>query len=398
MNGHGNVNGMVAPLPVEAKAAGLRYAVDSRPGIVRMRAGKGFRYVGPDGRPITNEATLKRIRALVIPPAWTNVWISTDPQSHLQATGRDARGRKQYRYHARWREVRHQTKFDRMVPFARTLPRIRRRVADDLRRNTLNKRKVVAAVVQLLEKTLVRVGNEEYARTNHSYGLTTLRDGHARVRGAEVRFGFIGKSGKRHDVVLTDARLARIVKRCQDLPGQDLFQYVDADGIPRAITSADVNAYLRDAAGADFTAKDFRTWAGTLLAATCLRGAVCGKSQRETKSTITKAIATVAQHLSNTPAVCRACYVHPIVLEAYATATLAPRLAKRVKALTGLSRDECAVLALLESHKAWPEQLAEAARVARRQRGRRTIRQADGARRSRVRRRSLVRAGSAARV
>jgi DNA topoisomerase-1 len=347
-----------------AKAAGLRYARDTGRGIRRVKSATGFRYVGPSGRRITDELTLKRVRSLVIPPAWTDVWISADPRAHLQATGRDARGRKQYRYHPRWRDVRHQTKYDRMVPFARALPQLRRRLASDLRQSTLTKRKVVAAVVQLLEKTLIRVGNSEYARTNKSFGLTTLRDGHVQVRGAEVRFQFKGKSGIRQAVTCSNARLAKIVKRCQDLPGQDLFQYVDADGHRGKVTSADVNGYLREAAGADFTAKDFRTWAGTLLAAAALRNAAIATSDRKTRSILLRAVEEVAGHLGNTPTVCRACYIHPAVLEAYADGTLAPRLASRRK-IRGLSADECAVLALLEGRRDWRAQLTEAARVRR---------------------------------
>lgn len=346
-----------------AQAAGLRYRTDSGRGIRRVRSGKSFRYLSPSGRPVTHQATLDRIRRLAIPPAWTDVWIACDPAAHLQATGRDARGRKQYRYHARWREVRHQTKYERLVPFARALPRIRRRVAEDLRRPELTRDKVVAAVVQLLEKTLVRIGNAEYARTNKSFGLTTLRDGHVRIRGAELRFEFRGKSGVRHSVMLSDGRLAKIVKRCQDLPGQELFQYVDDGGARRVVTSADVNAYLREAAGASFTAKDFRTWAGTLLTATALSAEVAHDSQRGRKSAIVRAVERVAQHLGNTPSVCKSCYIHPAILEAYATGSLATALTRR-RRVRGLTADECAVLALLESQRDWRAQLMEAARAA----------------------------------
>ena len=351
-----------------AAAAGLRYATDQGPGIRRIRCGAGFRYVDRQGRAITDQATLKRIRALVIPPAWSAVWIATDPHAHLQATGRDVKGRKQYRYHARWREVRHQTKYDRMIPFARALPRIRERVERDLRGSTLSRAKVVAAVVQLLEKTLIRIGNLEYARANGSFGLTTLRDRHVRIRGAQVQFTFVGKSGVKQSVTLNDGMLARVVKRCQELPGQDLFQYLDDKGRRRVLSSADVNAYLREAAGTEFTAKDFRTWAGTLLAAHALAKEGHAANDRQTKSTIVRAITSVAGHLGNTPAVCRACYIHPAIFEAYANRTLASRLVARGRQVRGLSARERAVLNLLESRRSFPEQLAEAARVARAQR------------------------------
>src|SRR5687768_14114198 len=254
-----------------ARAAGLRYTNDNRPGITRARRGSGFRYTGPDGRVIRNKEELRRIGSLVIPPAWTDVWICPDPRGHLQATGRDARGRKQYRYHPKWREVRDDTKYYRMISFAQALPAIRRRTALDLARPQLTREKVLATVVQLLEKTLIRVGNDEYAKQNQSFGLTTMRDGHVDVKGSRVRFSFKGKSGVEHDVDLSDRRLARIVKACRDIPGYDLFQYYDEDGERHAIGSADVNAYLQEATGEDFTSKDFRTWAGTVLAAQLLR-------------------------------------------------------------------------------------------------------------------------------
>jgi DNA topoisomerase-1 len=364
--------------PESAEAAGLRYACDDRPGIRRVRRGGGFGYLSPRGRAITDEATLARIRSLAIPPAWTDVWIASDSHAHLQATGRDARGRKQYRYHPRWREVRHHTKYERMIPFGRALPQIRARVARDLRDAGLSRAKVAAAVVQLLEKTWLRIGNIEYARSNGSYGLTTLRDRHVRIRGAEVRFAFVGKSGIKHAVTLSDAQLARVVKRCQELPGQDLFQYVDDDGRRRVVSSADVNAYLREAAGAEFTAKDFRTWAGTLLAARALAGQDPGPSERTTRNIIAQSIATVATHLGNTPAVCRACYIHPAVLDAFADGTLRTRLDARRRRMRGLTPDERAVLHLLESRRSFPEQLAAAVRLARRARGGRGARRSSG--------------------
>ena len=353
----------VAP-PLSAKVAGLRYSSDSGRGVRRVKTPSGFRYVGPNGRTITNEQTLGRIKQLAIPPAWTDVWIAADPHAHLQATGRDARGRKQYRYHPRWGEVRHQTKYERMVPFARALPHLRRRVAADLRHGSLTKQKVLAAVVQLLEKTFIRVGNTEYARTNKSFGLTTLKDGHVKVRGTELRFEFRGKSGIRQSITFADARLAKIVKRCQELPGQELFQYIDDDGRRRVVTSADVNGYLKEATGADFTAKDFRTWAGTLLAALALRDERLETSARKTKSVILRAVEHVASHLGNTPSVCRTCYIHPYVIEAYSDGTLSSKLATSKRRVRGLSQDESAVLALLQNRKDWRTLLTESARAA----------------------------------
>jgi DNA topoisomerase I len=350
--------------PASARAAGLRYVSDTAKGIRRVRQGTTFRYLSWSGRRITDAATLKRIQGLAIPPAWTDVWITSDPQAHLQATGRDARGRKQYRYHARWREVRHHSKCARMVPFARALPQLRRRMRADLANPALTKSKVLAAVTYLLERTFLRVGNVEYARANGSFGLTTLRDGHVKIKGAELRFMFRGKSGIQHTVSFTDARLARIVQRCQDLPGQRLFQYIDDEGRRRTISSADVNAYLREVTGAAFTAKDFRTWAGTVLATMALRDEPLEVVERRKKSAIKRAVERVAEHLGNTPSVCRASYIHPCVVEAYADGTLHSRLAKPRRPLPGLSADETAVLALLENRRDWRQQLAEAARAA----------------------------------
>jgi len=360
---------VVTAPPISAKRAGLRYKTDQTAGIRRVRAGTGFRYVRPSGKAVTDAAELGRIRSLVIPPAWTDVWISPDPNSHLQATGRDARGRKQYRYHPRWRSVRHETKFDRMVPFGRTLPALRDRIAADLRQPALTKSKVVAAVVQLLEKTLIRVGNTEYARTNGSFGLTTLRDRHVRIRGGSVQFQFVGKSGVKQVVRLSDARLARIVKRCQDLPGQELFQYLDEQGRRRTVSSADVNAYLRDVTGGDYTAKDFRTWAGTLIAAEELRTLAATsslpKTQKAAKSIIVHAIANVAGHLGNTPAVCRGSYIHPAVFAAHAEGSLARICESRRRRVRGLSPAETALLALLTSRHDLQTQLTAAVRAAR---------------------------------
>ncbi|HET7725694.1 MAG TPA: hypothetical protein VFK54_00065 [Candidatus Limnocylindrales bacterium] len=305
------------PAPASADAArdaGLRYSSDDRPGITRRRAGRGFSYRAPDGSVIRDRATLRRIRALAIPPAWTDVWICPDPAGHLQATGRDARGRKQHRYHARFREAREAAKFSRLLEFARALPQIRERVDADLSKPGLPREKVLAAVVRLLELSLIRVGNEEYARLNRSFGLTTLRDRHARIEGTQVRFRFTGKSGRRHEVTLRDRRLARVVARCQDLPGQDLFQYVDDDGVVRDVRSEDVNAYLREISP-DVTAKDFRTWAGTVLAYRALRA--LQPDTGTSRKAVVEAMKATADRLGNTPAVTRSSYVHPAVVEAY---------------------------------------------------------------------------------
>jgi DNA topoisomerase-1 len=296
----------------------LRYVCDQRtPGIRRIGRHNRFRYVDVHGRTVSDRAELQRIKALVIPPAWTDVWICRDPRGHLQATGRDARGRKQYRYHSRWREVRDEVKYGRLVTFARTLPRIRRRTCADLRRRGLPKAKVLAAVVQLLEKTLIRVGNEEYARENRSIGLTTMRDQHTRINGSSVRFEFRGKSGVQHAVDLRDARLARIVRACRDLPGYELFQYVDEEGRREVIDSADVNAYVREISGDDFTAKDFRTWAGTVLAAGALSELAPFSSTAQARRNVVRAVEAVAKRLGNTKAVCRKSYIHPAIFDAY---------------------------------------------------------------------------------
>jgi DNA topoisomerase I len=323
----------------------LRYVSDARPGIRRRRNGRGFKYVGPHGRSLRDPRALRRIRSLAIPPAYTDVWISTDPQGHLQATGRDARGRKQYRYHPRWRELRDADKFARMGAFSAALPRIRRRLRRDLARRGLPREKVLAAIVKLLEETGIRVGNEEYASANGSYGLTTLRDGHVAIAGSEIRFEFRGKSGKRHRCALRDGRLARIVRSCREIPGQELFQYRDEDGKRQSISSGDVNAYLREISGGEFTAKDFRTWAGTLRAAEALleAGAVEGRSAR--RRAVLAAIDDVAAELNNTRAVCRKYYVHPGVLEAFEAGRLAEALGRNGNGATrgGLSTRERAL-------------------------------------------------------
>ena len=300
-----------------AKAAGLRYVYDTRPGIRRRRYGKGFRYIGVDGKVISDLEVLRRIRALAIPPAWTDVWICNSANGHLQATGRDAKGRKQSRYHTRWREVRDEAKYERMLLFAHALPKIREQVAHDLALAGLPRGKVLATVVRLLETTYIRVGNEEYARTNHSYGLTTMRNRHVTVSGSTVRFCFDGKSGVKHTIDVNDRKLAKIVKRCYDVPGYELFQYLDEEGHPHAIDASDVNEYLQEITGQPFTAKDFRTWAGTVLASVVLQEYETFTSQSEAKKNVVAAIKRVASELGNTPAVCRKCYVHPAVLEHY---------------------------------------------------------------------------------
>jgi DNA topoisomerase-1 len=295
---------------------------------------------------------LKRIRGLVIPPAWTDVWICPSPRGHIQATGRDARGRKQYRYHPRWRAVRDENKFSRMIAFARILPRLRARVARDLALPGLPRAKVLATVVRLLETTYIRIGNEEYARQNASFGLTTLRGRHVSVNGSTVHFCFRGKSGKEQEVALDDARVAQVIRRCRDLPGQDLFKYLDADGSPQTIGSSDVNGYLREIADDDFTAKDFRTWAGTVVAALALRELPAAGSSTQAKRNIVRAIAATAGQLGNTPAVCRRCYVHPAVLDAYLGGVTLDTVAARAKrrAVSGrrLRAEEAAVVMLLE--------------------------------------------------
>lgn len=311
--------------PAQAKAHGLHYVSDIEPGIRRRRSGKGFAYRMPDGSPVRDRETLARIRKLAIPPAYTDVWICLDPLGHLQATGRDERGRKQYRYHPRWKEVRDETKYGRMLAFGRALPRIRKRVDADLAQRGLTRTKVLAAIVRLLEATLIRIGNDEYAKTNKSFGLTTLRKRHVDVEGGAVRFEFKAKSGRLHRAAFRDRRIARIVRSCQDLPGYRLFQYVDDEGERHSVGSAEVNEYLREISGQDFTAKDFRTWAGTLLAAKIL-AADPDPQAPPTKVAVVRCIEQVAVQLGNTPAVCRACYVHPGVVGAFLDGDLAATL------------------------------------------------------------------------
>ncbi len=333
-----------------AQAAGLRYVNDTMPGIRRRRSGKGFTYIDPSGRVIRDPVIVARIRSLAIPPAYTDVWICPTANGHIQATGRDARGRKQYRYHARWREVRDETKFGRMLAFAAALPKIRARLERDLERPGLPREKVLATVVRLLESTCIRIGNDEYARTNNSYGLTTLRDKHVEVNGAELRFAFRGKSGKTHSCGITDRRIARIVARCQALPGEELFQYMDDSGTRQAIGSGDVNDYLREITGEDFTAKDFRTWAGTILAVRALSELGSAETEKAAKSNVVQAIDQVAERLNNTRAVCRKYYVHPTVLESYVAGKMDAMLkapSSNGTAPRGLSAEEKAVFRLL---------------------------------------------------
>lgn len=300
-----------------AEEAGLRYASDDRPGYTRKPRGNGFQYFDADGKPIRDDQRLLRIKRLAIPPAWTNVWICPSSNGHIQATGRDARGRKQYRYHDRWREVRDENKFERLADFAQALPKIRRRIAADLKLHGLSRNKVLATVVQLLERTFIRVGNDEYARENKSFGLTTLKNRHVRVKGARLRFRFRGKGGKEHEVDVTDRRIAKIVSTLQDLRGQELFQYLDDDGEVRDVKSQDVNDYLDEIAGENFTAKEFRTWAGTVLTAIALDAQENFETKKQAKANIRSAMCAVAKFLGNTPAVCRKCYVHPALFDAY---------------------------------------------------------------------------------
>ncbi|WP_432378354.1 DNA topoisomerase IB [Duganella sp. P38] len=339
--------------PIAAKLAGLRYVHDDQPGIARRLRGKQFRYLDSDGKAVTDEDTLARIKSLVIPPAWTDVWICKHALGHLQATGRDARGRKQYRYHPRWRSHRDEAKYERMLSFGKALPAIRKAVDEALRKPGLPREKVLATIVYLLEATLMRIGNEEYARENKSFGLTTLRDRHVRLNGGKVEFRFRGKSGVHHAVEVHDRRLANIIRKVRDLPGQELFQYEDDDGNPHAIGSADVNDYLQSITGADYTAKDFRTWAGTVLAAVALLEYEKYDSEAQAKKNVVQAIESVAKNLGNTPTICRKCYVHPAVIESYLDGTMLTALRRRAQQelkedLHALRPEEAAVLALLQ--------------------------------------------------
>jgi DNA topoisomerase-1 len=332
-----------------ARAADLHYVTDAAPGIRRRRQGRGFRYFASDGRPLRDPKELERIRSLAVPPAWREVWICPDAFGHIQAIGRDARGRRQYRYHPSWRRLRDESKFSRMVAFGRALPTIRARVKAALARPGLSREKVLALVVRLLEITLIRVGNEEYARDNASFGLTTLRRRHVAVSGGELRFRFKGKSGKEHAFGIRDRRLSRLVKRCQELPGQELFRYVDERGRARGVGSADVNAYLRGLSGRDFSAKDFRTWAGTVRAAYALNASEPFSSDRQAKRSLARAVESVAARLGNTPAICRRSYIHPVVVDTYLEGSLARALRRSVPAGRGdgLNAHEQAVLGML---------------------------------------------------
>ncbi|MGI8998187.1 MAG: DNA topoisomerase IB [Candidatus Limnocylindria bacterium] len=339
-----------------AEEAGLRYVVDTVPGVRRRRAGTGFGYIGPDGGRITDAARIAWYKGLAIPPAWTDVWISPIKRGHIQATGRDARGRKQYRYHPQWREVRDEAKYGRLIEFARALPRIRRRTERDLRRRGFPREKVLALVVRLLEATLIRVGNAEYARDNGSFGLSTMRDRHVKGTGSAVRFRFKGKSGKDHEVAISDRRLARLVRQVQELPGQELFQYLDEDEQRQSIDSDAVNDYLRQISGEAFTAKDFRTWAGTVAASMALQDFREIDDDAGRKKAIVGAIERVAGQLGNTPAVCRAAYVHPEVLQLYLDAALVDASSAHMRGAGrgahALRPEEAAVLGLLQARLA----------------------------------------------
>ena len=351
--GLGEIEVCDATDPIEAaKAAGLRYVTDTSPGIQRKRAGRHFSYIGLDRKPIRDPEELQRIKSLGIPPAWTNVWICPMKNGHIQATGRDAKGRKQYRYHPRWHEVRDATKYDHIIAFGEALPLIRERTSKDLSLPGLPYEKVLATIVRLLDATLIRIGNEEYARENDSYGLTTLRSDHVDVSGSKVQFHFRGKSGKEHVIDVKDRQLARIVKRCQELPGHELFQYYDEDGVLRTIESSDVNDYLREITHQDFTAKDFRTWGGTVIATRTLEEEGPFESETQGKKNVVQAIKAAAGQLGNTPAICRKCYVHPGVIDAYLNGSLLnflkqPHEKEAAKLENGRRTDEATVLAFL---------------------------------------------------
>jgi DNA topoisomerase-1 len=350
----------IAPSPLTAalepetaaRMARLRYVRDDMPGITRRKTRSGFSYRRPDGEAVRNAETLRRIRALAIPPAWTAVWICPYPEGHLQVTGRDARGRKQYRYHPRWRAVRDESKFAKMLIFGRALPQIRARVEADLQRRGLRRERVLAAVVRLMELTLFRIGNPEYAKENKHFGLTTLRRRHVAIEGAHIRLNFRGKGGARYESDISDRRLANIVKQCRDLPGYELFQYLDEDGNRHTVGSEDVNDYLRQISGEEITAKDFRTWAATNLAALALQEFAEFDSEAQRKKAILRAVEQVAKHLGNTPAICRRCYIHPAIFEGYLDGTLCDSLQQQIQVyltqnIAGMSAEEAAVTAFL---------------------------------------------------
>ncbi len=337
-----------------AESVGLAYVSDDKPGITRTKVGDGFVYTMPNGSEIKDEKVLDRVRKLAVPPAYVEVWICPRANGHIQATGRDAKGRKQYRYHPKFREVRDSTKYEHMLEFARGLPSIRETVAKHMRLHGMPRDKVLATVVYLLENTLIRVGNDDYVKQNHSYGLTTLQDRHVKIAGSELKFQFKGKSGKTWNLQIKDRRIAKIVKECQDIPGQELFQYVDHDGVRHDVTSADVNAYLKEITGRDVTAKDFRTWAGTVLAAMALAEFEAFDSDARAKKNVRAAIEHVSSRLGNTPTICRKCYVHPEVLHSYMQGEMMLEIRDRVETelrdhLAELKPEEAAVLTLLET-------------------------------------------------
>jgi DNA topoisomerase-1 len=336
-----------------ARSAGLRYVTDASPGIQRKRSGKHFRYIDLDGKPIRDPEVLQRIKSLAIPPAWTNVWICASTKGHIQATGRDAKGRKQYRYHPRWRQVRDATKYEHLIAFGEALPKVRERVSHDLMLRGLPYEKVIATVIRLLDITLIRIGNEEYARDNNTFGLTTMQHEHVDVSGTTIHFHFRGKSGKEHVIDVKDRQLVAIVKRCQELPGQELFQYLDEEKILRTIGSDDVNSYLQEITGQNFTAKDFRTWSGTVIATRDLRERGPASSETQAKGNVVEAIKVAAAELGNTAAVCRKCYIHPGILDAYLDSSLTNFFKLRdekkpLHPIKGLEEDEEAVLAFLQ--------------------------------------------------
>jgi DNA topoisomerase-1 len=340
-----------------AKAAGLVYVSSEAPGFSRHRAGKGFAYRSPDGQRVSDKATLARIRSLAIPPAWRSVWVCSDPKGHIQAVGQDERGRKQYRYHPRFREMRDGAKFEHMMVFAQALPDLREQVAKHMAAPGVGRNKVLATVVHLLETTMIRVGNSSYAKENKSYGLTTLLNRHVRIEGAELRFHFKGKSGKTWRLGVRDRRIARIVKSCQELPGQHLFQYLDEAGRRQAVTSSDVNAYLKEISGADITAKDFRTWTGTVLAARALAEFEAADTKARAKKNVTRAIEHVSARLGNTPTICRKCYIHPEIVTAYLDGGLLLDIPNDIScqlrdAEAALRPDEAAVLSFLRTRVA----------------------------------------------
>jgi DNA topoisomerase-1 len=335
-----------------AVSIGLTHVSDAEPGFIRKRTGKNFVYVDHTGGKVRNKSILARIRLLAIPPAWTDVWICRSAIGHLQATGRDARGRKQYLYHPDFREQRETSKYERLDLFARSLPVIRKKVRQDMNLRGLPREKILATIVYLLETTLIRIGNSDYAKSNHSYGLTTLRNRHANVNGAEVRFRFIGKSGKVWSLAIKDRRIAKIIRECHELPGQELLQYLDESGAAQTINSTDVNEYLKAASGLEITAKDFRTWAGTVLAVQALSAQDTSEPGKQAKANLKAAIARVASLLGNTTAVCRKCYVHPRIAGLYLAGKLASRLEKKRRKIAGLSPQECAALALIRDRRA----------------------------------------------